>query len=200
MAEALLNDVYVVLCQFLICSLLNSSFHLTLRSYVTLSCVPSFVRALVRMFVHAFVRSCVRSFVRLFLCSFVRSFVRACVRSYVCASVCLFARSFFCRPDRCLVLFFPFRSIHQDILLSIRSHQNSKKLFPCISSTNSDDNNTHLGLYFSDKHFWTHGFVMVGSDKLDCVPLFLGELADDIFVCGKTINLLKLCCPKVSLF
>ena len=39
---------------------------------------------------------------------------------------------------------------------------------------------------------------MVGRDKLDCVPLFLGELADDIFVCGKTINLLKLCCPGVS--
>ena len=42
---------------------------------------------------------------------------------------------------------------------------------------------------------------MVGRDKLDCVPLFLGELAEDIFVCGKTINLLKLCCPEVqSLF
>ena len=39
---------------------------------------------------------------------------------------------------------------------------------------------------------------MVGRDKLDCVPLFLGELADDIFVCGKTINLLKLCCPEVN--
>ena len=50
----------------------------------------------------------------------------------------------------------------------------------------------------SDKHFWTQGLVMVGRDKLDCVPLFLGELADDIFVCGKTINLLKLCCPGVS--
>ena len=41
---------------------------------------------------------------------------------------------------------------------------------------------------------------MVGRDKLDCVPLFLGELADDIFVCGKTVNLLKLCCPEVCLF
>ena len=39
---------------------------------------------------------------------------------------------------------------------------------------------------------------MTGRDKLDCVPLFLGELADDIFVCGKTINLLKLCCPEVQ--
>ena len=39
---------------------------------------------------------------------------------------------------------------------------------------------------------------MVGRDKLDCVPLFLGELAEDIFVCGKTINLLKLCCPEVQ--
>ena len=38
---------------------------------------------------------------------------------------------------------------------------------------------------------------MAGRDKLDCVPLFLGDLADDIFVCGKTINLLKLCCPEV---
>lgn len=41
---------------------------------------------------------------------------------------------------------------------------------------------------------------MVGRDKLDCVPLFLGELADDLFVCGKTINLLKLCCPDVRFF
>lgn len=40
---------------------------------------------------------------------------------------------------------------------------------------------------------------MVGRDKLDCVPLFLGEVADDIFVCGKTINLLKLCRPEVCL-
>ena len=40
---------------------------------------------------------------------------------------------------------------------------------------------------------------MVGRDKLDCVPLFLSELADDIFVCGKTINLLKLCCPEVNI-
>lgn len=39
---------------------------------------------------------------------------------------------------------------------------------------------------------------MTGRDKLDCVPLFFGELADDIFVCGKTINLLKLCCPEVK--
>ncbi|KAL9960738.1 hypothetical protein ACROYT_G034231 [Oculina patagonica] len=51
-------------------------------------------------------------------------------------------------------------------------------------------------LAYRDKNFWTQGFVMVGRDKLDCVPLFLGELADDIFVCGKTINLLKLCCPE----
>ncbi|KAJ7388873.1 hypothetical protein OS493_035213 [Desmophyllum pertusum] len=51
-------------------------------------------------------------------------------------------------------------------------------------------------LAYRDKHFWTKGFVMVGREKLDCVPLFMGELADDIFVCGKTINLLKLCCPE----
>ena len=55
---------------------------------------------------------------------------------------------------------------------------------------------SHL-IVSSDKHFWTQGFVMAGRDKLDCVPLFLSELADDIFVCGKTINLLKLCCPEV---
>ncbi|XP_068759529.1 gamma-tubulin complex component 6-like isoform X2 [Montipora capricornis] len=51
-------------------------------------------------------------------------------------------------------------------------------------------------LAYRDKHFWTQGYVIIGRDKLDCVPLFLGELADDIFVCGKTINLLKLCCPE----
>ena len=49
-----------------------------------------------------------------------------------------------------------------------------------------------------DKHYWNNGFVMLGKDKLDCVPMFLGDLADDIFVCGKSLNLLKLCCPEVQ--
>ncbi|KAK3732423.1 hypothetical protein QZH41_018359, partial [Actinostola sp. cb2023] len=50
-------------------------------------------------------------------------------------------------------------------------------------------------LAYRDKHFWSHGFVMSEKDKLDCVPMFLSELANDIFVCGKSINLMKLCCP-----
>lgn len=56
----------------------------------------------------------------------------------------------------------------------------------------------HVSL--SDKHFWSHGFVIAEKDKLECVPLFLSELANDIFVCGKSINLLKLCCPDVSIW
>ena len=43
---------------------------------------------------------------------------------------------------------------------------------------------------FSDKFFWSQGFKMT-EDKT-AVPLFLGHLANEIFTCGKTINLLKL--------
>lgn len=30
------------------------------------------------------------------------------------------------------------------------------------------------------------------------MPVFLKHIAHDVYVCGKTINLLKLCCPRVS--
>ena len=40
--------------------------------------------------------------------------------------------------------------------------------------------------------------MMMAQDSSEMVPLFLGELATDIFVCGKSINLLKLCSPQVS--
>ena len=38
---------------------------------------------------------------------------------------------------------------------------------------------------------------MVSKTKLDGVPVFLEDLADDVFTCGKSINLLKLVCPEV---
>ena len=52
-------------------------------------------------------------------------------------------------------------------------------------------------VHIADKHYWTNGFLMADTDKLKCVPMFLGELANDIFICGKSINLLRLCCPEV---
>lgn len=30
------------------------------------------------------------------------------------------------------------------------------------------------------------------------MPAFLKHIAHDVYVCGKTINLLRLCCPRVS--
>ncbi|XP_062928683.1 gamma-tubulin complex component 6 isoform X1 [Mobula hypostoma] len=50
-------------------------------------------------------------------------------------------------------------------------------------------------LNFRDKHYWTHGYVLASKEVEECVPLFLAHVAYDIYLCGKTINLLKLCCP-----
>lgn len=50
----------------------------------------------------------------------------------------------------------------------------------------------------SDKSYWTHGYVLLSKEAEDCVPAFLKHIAHDVYVCGKTINLLKLCCPRVS--
>lgn len=49
-----------------------------------------------------------------------------------------------------------------------------------------------------DKFYWTHGYVLISKEVEDCVPVFLKHIAHDVYVCGKTINLLKLCCPRVS--
>ncbi|KAM8972083.1 gamma-tubulin complex component 6 [Pelodytes ibericus] len=51
-------------------------------------------------------------------------------------------------------------------------------------------------LGFRDRHYWTQGYVLISKDVEDCVPIFLKHLANEIYICGKTINLLKLCCPK----
>uniref|UniRef100_H3BA66 Gamma-tubulin complex component 6 n=1 Tax=Latimeria chalumnae TaxID=7897 RepID=H3BA66_LATCH len=51
-------------------------------------------------------------------------------------------------------------------------------------------------LHFRDKHYWTHGYVLISKDVEDCVPVFLKHIANDIYICGKTINLLKLCSPR----
>ena len=40
-----------------------------------------------------------------------------------------------------------------------------------------------------DRHFWTQGFQL--KHKGGSIPLFLDELSDSIFACGKAINLLK---------
>lgn len=49
----------------------------------------------------------------------------------------------------------------------------------------------------ADKSYWTHGYVLVSKEVEDCAPAFLRHVAHDVYVCGKTINLLKLCCPRV---
>lgn len=49
----------------------------------------------------------------------------------------------------------------------------------------------------ADKHFWVQGYTLISKDVEDCVPIFLRDIANDVYVCGKTINLLKICCPQV---
>ncbi|XP_037703652.1 gamma-tubulin complex component 6 isoform X2 [Choloepus didactylus] len=55
-------------------------------------------------------------------------------------------------------------------------------------------NHEYLG--FRDKFYWTHGYVLISKEVEDCVPVFLKHIANDVYVCGKTLNLLKLCCPQ----
>ncbi|XP_021563248.1 LOW QUALITY PROTEIN: gamma-tubulin complex component 6 [Carlito syrichta] len=55
-------------------------------------------------------------------------------------------------------------------------------------------NDGYLG--FRDKFYWTHGYELISKEVEDCVPVFLKHIAHDVYVCGKTINLLKLCCPR----
>ncbi|XP_069085737.1 gamma-tubulin complex component 6 [Pleurodeles waltl] len=50
-------------------------------------------------------------------------------------------------------------------------------------------------LRFRDRRYWTHGYVLISKEVEDCVPVFLNHIANEIYLCGKTINLLKLCCP-----
>lgn len=52
-------------------------------------------------------------------------------------------------------------------------------------------------MFCPDKFYWTHGYVLISKEVEDCVPVFLKHIAHDVYVCGKTINLLKLCCPRV---
>ncbi|XP_023198433.1 gamma-tubulin complex component 6 isoform X1 [Xiphophorus maculatus] len=51
-------------------------------------------------------------------------------------------------------------------------------------------------LSFRDKHFWVQGYTLISMDVEDCVPVFLRQFANDVYVCGKTINLLRICCPQ----
>ena len=51
-----------------------------------------------------------------------------------------------------------------------------------------------------DKHYWNSGYTMASNTKMEGVPVFLKDLANDMFTCGKSINLLKLCFPTVSIF
>lgn len=55
-------------------------------------------------------------------------------------------------------------------------------------------NQEYLG--FRDKNFWVQGYTLISKDVEDCVPIFLRHIANDVYVCGKTINLLKICCPQ----
>ncbi|XP_061177982.1 gamma-tubulin complex component 6-like [Saccostrea echinata] len=49
-------------------------------------------------------------------------------------------------------------------------------------------------LRFRDKHYWSHSYTMMDHD-VEFVPGFLHNLASDIFICGKSLNLLRTCSP-----
>lgn len=49
-------------------------------------------------------------------------------------------------------------------------------------------------LRFRDKHYWSHSYTMTDND-VEFVPGFLHNLASDIFICGKSLNLLRACSP-----
>ncbi|KAI7812260.1 putative gamma-tubulin complex component 6-like [Triplophysa rosa] len=55
-------------------------------------------------------------------------------------------------------------------------------------------------LTYRDKNFWMQGYTLISRDAEDCVPVFLKHIANDVYVCGKTINLLKICCPQHYIF
>lgn len=56
---------------------------------------------------------------------------------------------------------------------------------------------SHVNL---DGHYWTEGYTLVDPDPLKAAPSFLADLTYDIFLCGKSINLLRLCNPQVKHF
>ncbi|KAG8517992.1 Gamma-tubulin complex component 6 [Galemys pyrenaicus] len=47
-----------------------------------------------------------------------------------------------------------------------------------------------------DKSYWTRGYVLLSEAAADGLPAFLRHVAQDVYVCGKTVNLLRLCCPR----
>ncbi|XP_065674237.1 gamma-tubulin complex component 6 isoform X2 [Hydra vulgaris] len=53
-------------------------------------------------------------------------------------------------------------------------------------------------LSYRDKQFWTNGFQM--KHNKENIPLFLDSIAEEIFACGKTINLIKLVNSRHYLF
>ena len=46
---------------------------------------------------------------------------------------------------------------------------------------------------FTDASYWTQGYVTTHM----CTPSFLSHLSQPILTCGKALNLLRVCLPKV---
>lgn len=46
-----------------------------------------------------------------------------------------------------------------------------------------------------DRRYWTNGYTL--RDQVS-VPKFLKDVLQEAFRCGKALNLLKICSPKVS--
>ncbi|XP_068200196.1 gamma-tubulin complex component 6-like isoform X2 [Palaemon carinicauda] len=48
-------------------------------------------------------------------------------------------------------------------------------------------------LLHRDRRYWTHGYTL---RDLSAMPSFLREVLEQAFICGKALNLLKICSPK----
>ncbi|XP_064606051.1 gamma-tubulin complex component 6-like [Liolophura sinensis] len=51
-------------------------------------------------------------------------------------------------------------------------------------------------IHSRDKHFWRNAFVLKDGNEDENVPLFLAGVVNDIFICGKSLCLMKLCNPQ----
>lgn len=50
-------------------------------------------------------------------------------------------------------------------------------------------------LFKRDRTYWTNGYTLRDQSH---VPPFLRDVLQEAFICGKALNLLKLCSPKVN--
>ncbi|GLH15363.1 Gamma-tubulin complex component 2 homolog [Gryllus bimaculatus] len=99
------------------------------------------------------------------------------------------------RPDVCCILYSALRGVSQVYFRFLEQWIFGGTLFDTweeffVQAVGSADL-----LASRNRKYWAHVFHIVKG----AVPGFLRGLEDDILLCGKTVHLLKLCCPKAAL-